>query len=235
MSGYDLEGITPDPPSGGGGGGDASAANQVTGNAALSTINLSTDGLETLQAAANTSLAAINANTDGIESLQGTGNTSLAALVAALIVTNAAVAAIVTATDGLEALQTTGNASLAAMKAATSTGTSGFAAISGDATNIVKASPGRLYGLVVTNENATVRYVQLHDKTVVPVNPDVPIMSIPVPAGTAAAPTVLVLGTDFFGPAGLTFAVGIAVGVSSAKATFVQPTDADHQIAATFI
>lgn len=57
---------------GGGGGGDASAANQVTGNATLTAIDGHVDGIETLIGATNTALATIDSHVDGLEGVTGT-------------------------------------------------------------------------------------------------------------------------------------------------------------------
>lgn len=61
---------------GGGGGGDASAANQTTEIARLTSILAATDGLEGLIGTTNSTLTTIDGHVDGIEALLGTSNTN---------------------------------------------------------------------------------------------------------------------------------------------------------------
>lgn len=147
---------------GGGGAGDASAANQVTGNASLSSIDgkltnaatttkqdtgntslasidtkLTNNATTTLQTAGNSSLSTIATNTTNAATTtkQDTGNTSLSSIDTKL--TNAATTT----------LQTTGNGSLATIatnttNAATTTlQTSGNASLTTIATNTGAATP----------------------------------------------------------------------------------------------
>lgn len=65
---------------GGGGGGDATAANQVTGNASLATIASKTTSLDANQVTGNASLATIASKTTSLDANQVTGNASLATI-----------------------------------------------------------------------------------------------------------------------------------------------------------
>lgn len=94
----------------------------------------------------------------------------------------------------------------------------------------VKASAGNVYAVVATNTNASVRYLQLHNKATAPAATEVPQVSIPLPAGTAAQPTVLELNSAFFAPSER-FATGIGWAISTTLATFTDSATAgDHSI-----
>lgn len=110
-----------------------------------------------------------------------------------------------------------------------------FDALGADVDISVKATAGYLMSIVVTNINAAVRYVQLHDKATAPANPDVPIMSIPISAGSATLATTLILGEEFFGKGGRECTTGIAIGVSTTGNTFTAATASDHYISGSFV
>jgi hypothetical protein len=99
----------------------------------------------------------------------------------------------------------------------------------------IKASAGRFKSVHVTNANAAVRYFQIHNKATAPVNPDAPLLSIPIPAGTATVPGVLDLGTDFFRDYGLVLSTGIATGISTTATTYTAATAADHFLAVMYV
>lgn len=52
-----------------------------------------------------------------------------------------------------------------------------------EASAIVKASAGNLYGFVVTNNNASTRYIQIFNSATLPADGAIPALTIPVPAG----------------------------------------------------
>ena len=79
------------------------------------------------------------------------------------------------------------------------------------ASSIVKASPGRLLGVTVTNTKASPQYIQVFDSRTLPVDTTVPIMSVAVAANSA-------LFLDW-GLQGRRFIVGIVVCNSSTDAT----------------
>lgn len=110
-----------------------------------------------------------------------------------------------------------------------------FDAMGNDVDISVKAAPGYLMSVYVTNENAAVRFLQLHDKASAPVNPNAPVMSLPIPAGTANNPGVLKLGAEHFGPAGRQCAVGIAIGISTTETTFTAATTTEHSISGGYV
>lgn len=93
----------------------------------------------------------------------------------------------------------------------------------------IKGSAGNVWSLAVYNANAAVRYVQLHNKATVPLATEVPLLSHPVPAGTANNPGVLILTESHL--QGLRFGTGIGFAVSTTIGTFTDSaTAAEHSI-----
>lgn len=93
----------------------------------------------------------------------------------------------------------------------------------------VKASAGNVFSVVVSNANAALRYFQLHNKASDPAAAETPVLSFPVPAGTAAAPTVLILGVDVFAPS-LRLSTGVGWAWSTTDGEFTDSaTASDHQ------
>jgi hypothetical protein len=80
-----------------------------------------------------------------------------------------------------------------------------------EASRVIKASPGVLYGLSGYNGNAGTRYIQLFNSTTVPADTAVPVLALPVAAGAA-------FNFDF-GPYGMGFSVGIVACNSSTGPT----------------
>lgn len=74
---------------------------------------------------------------------------------------------------------------------------------------VVKASAGNLRAVSMTNENASTRYLQVHNATSAPIDGSVPIASIPVPTGTTQS---LDFGLD-----GRTMSTGIYVCASTTQ------------------
>lgn len=104
----------------------------------------------------------------------------------------------------------------------TPTAPSSFVLVSAASTNatLVKASPGMLYEVSISNVTGTACYVKLFNKASAPtVGTDVPSLTIPVAAGQA-------VGLEF-GVLGKRFPVGIALAVTGAIAA----TDATAAIA----
>jgi hypothetical protein len=80
-----------------------------------------------------------------------------------------------------------------------------------EASRVIKASPGVLYGLSGYNANAGTRYIQLFNATAVPADAAVPVFTYPVAAG---APFNIDLGVY-----GMGFSIGISVCSSSTGPT----------------
>lgn len=72
----------------------------------------------------------------------------------------------------------------------------------------VKASAGQIYGYYVANLNAaSTRYLKIYDKASAPtVGTDTPVITIPIPAGSAA---------NVAFPNGIAFALGIGIGATT--------------------
>lgn len=98
-----------------------------------------------------------------------------------------------------------------------------------------KASPGWFLSVYVTNKNAALRYFQLHNKATAPVNTDVPIMSIPIDAGSATVPGKLSLPDGVFGQGGRFCSVGVSWAISTTEATLTTATAADHDITGSYV
>ena len=91
----------------------------------------------------------------------------------------------------------------------------------------VKTTPGNLYFVTVTNANAAVRWLQVHNKASAPTAGNTALAAFLVPAGSATAPGILTLGMNELAPS-MYCATGIALGVSTVAATYTAATAADH-------
>lgn len=98
----------------------------------------------------------------------------------------------------------------------------------------VKGSAGYVMSVYVTNKNAAVRFLQLHNKASAPASAEVPVLSLPIPAGTANNPGVLHLTDSFFGVGGRPFTTGIGIGISTAEASYTAATNTDHDISGSY-
>lgn len=81
----------------------------------------------------------------------------------------------------------------------------------GTAGVVIKAQPGRLYILDVTNHGTTAYVLMVFDKATAPANADAPIWRIPLPAGDKAQ-------LDF-----AAFGLGCTAGISFAISTAASP------------
>ena len=92
---------------------------------------------------------------------------------------------------------------------------------------VVKASAGNVFKFHATNDNAAVRYFQLHNKATAPAGTDVPVLSKKIPAGTATAPGWI----EFEFKYGEAFATGIGWAISTTQATFTDSATAtEHEV-----
>jgi hypothetical protein len=93
----------------------------------------------------------------------------------------------------------------------------------------IKASPGNLFSLSLSNPTATATFVKLYDKASAPtVGTDVPVVTVPVAASSCVALTL--------GSIGKLFATGIAIAVTAAAvATDTANAVAGVQIHGTYI
>lgn len=78
---------------------------------------------------------------------------------------------------------------------------------------VVKASPGTLYSVIVTSVNAAVRYLKIYDKASAPSSADTPVMILMIPGSTTGGGVTVPI------PAcGLAFAAGIAIRLTTGVA-----------------
>ena len=103
-----------------------------------------------------------------------------------------------------------------------------------DAGTVTKALitplPGEVFAFRVTNANAAVRYFQLHNKVTAPVATDVSQQFHLLPAGSAAAPTVMLIGSNDLADEEA-FTLGIGWAISTTALAFTDAaTAADHTV-----
>lgn len=110
-----------------------------------------------------------------------------------------------------------------------------FQAVLNDVDISAKAAPGNLLSIRATNINAAIRYLQIHNKASAPSGGDSATISIPIPAGTSTAPSVVQLGNEFFGNNGLYLSTGISIGISTAATTFTAATTTDHVVTGMYV
>lgn len=99
----------------------------------------------------------------------------------------------------------------------------------------MKTSAGALMSAVASNMNAARRYLQVHNKASALALNDVPLLSFPIPAGTALAPGMLMLDSEFFGLAGVYCSLGVRIGVSTTSGAYTAGTAADHDLAGMYL
>lgn len=65
------------------------------------------------------------------------------------------------------------------------------------ASGVIKASPGKLYGVTLTNDNAAARYIQFFNLTAVPANATVPMFTIKLGIGAVTQLDFSMMGKYF--------------------------------------
>ena len=92
---------------------------------------------------------------------------------------------------------------------------------------LVKATPGNVLAVRVSNQNAAVRYLLLHNKATAPGSTDVPLYAFAIEPGQS-----LGLGVDFFAGSGGFFSTGIGWAISTTPGAFTDAaTAAEHVVA----
>ena len=79
---------------------------------------------------------------------------------------------------------------------------------------VVKATPGCLYGLIVTNTATSTRFVKIYNRASATVGTHTPVMTIGVP-GNSSDDILAALGA---GGVGIYFSTGICLGASTGVA-----------------
>lgn len=103
-----------------------------------------------------------------------------------------------------------------------------------DADISIKATPGQLLAIQATNENAAVRYLQIHNKASAPGAGETAVASFLIPAGSGTAPGVVRVGSEFFGNNGIHLSTGIAIGISTAIDTYTAATAGECFVTAVY-
>lgn len=98
-----------------------------------------------------------------------------------------------------------------------------FTNIGANVTLNVKASAGNVFAVCCNNANAATRYLQLHNTATTPAGAAVPVYSFPVFSGGST-----ILGTDFFGTAGVNLSTGIAFAFSTTRDTYTAGSAGDQ-------
>ena len=106
--------------------------------------------------------------------------------------------------------------------------------LAGSVAMLVKNAQGFLNSVIATNINAAVRYLQVFNQSTAPAANQVPVLSLPIPAGSATVPGALTLGSDILGVDGFYLTNGIALGVSTAAGLYTAATATDHAVGGMF-
>ena len=99
-------------------------------------------------------------------------------------------------------------------------------------THTSKSAAGQLMTVTVSNVNASARWLQFYDST--GSTSGTPVISVPIPAGTATAPSSITLDR-LLGANGDYFATGITWAISTVQATYSAATAADHNINVRYV
>ena len=112
-----------------------------------------------------------------------------------------------------------------------------FGGVNNDVDISAKASAGYLLGVIASNKNVALRYLQIFNKNAAPVNGDTPVTGgvFEIPAGSASAPSTFFLDSADLGTNGMFLDKGIAIGISTTAATFTAATATDHVISGRFV
>lgn len=117
------------------------------------------------------------------------------------------------------------NTLLVSQTPVTTGGATIFRLLSANTTNSnnIKAGAGQIYGFVITNTNASARFVKLYNKATAPtVGTDTPAMTLVIPGNASGAGMV---AAEF--SSGIAFGTGIGIGITAVV------TDADTTAVAT--
>jgi len=95
-----------------------------------------------------------------------------------------------------------------------------------------KATAAQWFGAYVTNISASLAYLQLYNST--GSTSGTPVVSIPIPAGSATAPGVLEIDDRLLGQNGLNFATGLTWAISTTQSSYTAATAANFTATLTY-
>lgn len=87
----------------------------------------------------------------------------------------------------------------------------------------LKASPGNIYAITVSNGNNAIRYFQIFNKASNPILNDVPVRVFPIPGSDS----LFLLGQDVIGGNGIVLSTGVTWGFSTTRLSYTAGTPAD--------
>lgn len=93
---------------------------------------------------------------------------------------------------------------------------------------VVKATPGKLFGMSFGNTNAAACYVRLYDLSAAPSATDTPVARFMIPGSTAGA------GREKSWPGGLRFKAGIAYRITTGAADTDSTAAASNEVTGNF-
>jgi len=193
---------------GGGGGGDASAANQVTGNASLASIDGKFTTLNAKDFATETTLSSLNGKVTAC-------NTGAVTISSSVLPTGAATESTLSfISSQLGSIDTNTGLPLGQKTL--------FKNFGANATLNVKSASGSVYSCSCMNLNASARYFQLWNSSTTAGSGTL-LFTFLVPANSQ-----IVIGNDYFHINGILFDTGIAFGFSTTATTYTAGTAADQ-------
>ena len=95
-------------------------------------------------------------------------------------------------------------------------------------THNAKSGAGLLQSFTVSNVGATLVWFQIYNSTGTTTGS--PLLSFPVPAGSATVPGILSISSPFFSSNGLYFSTGITWAISTVQSTYTAGTAANYNI-----
>ncbi len=100
----------------------------------------------------------------------------------------------------------------------------------------VKATAGNVYSISAHNDNAAVRYLQIHNKATVAAGTDVPVWSIAIPPAIGGTPGFANITAEDLGLAGYALSLGFSWAISTTRNTFTDSaTASEHTIFAQYV
>ncbi|MEH2201164.1 hypothetical protein [Nostoc sp.] len=94
----------------------------------------------------------------------------------------------------------------------------------------LKASAGNLYAFKVINSGTAKKYLQLFDRATAPTAGLAPYDIFPIPAGDTSQDGLLLIGQADIGGDGISFATGVAWGISTTQTTFTAATASESTL-----